>query len=135
MAAGGEGSTRATLAPDYFEGQPSTEETGVRPKLYQPYRLQVRLYLFLAWAAIALGVIIAGSRSLERNPPVGLLLLGLGLAGSGLLATLTLASAALWDRLVDPEFDVRTARIHLYWVVALGVLGAVMMGFALNRLL
>ena len=107
----------------------------MRPKLYQPYRLQVRLSLWLAWAAIALGVITVGSRSLEPNPPAGLLLLGLGLAGSGLLAALTLASAALWDRLVDPAFDARRARIHLYWVVAFGVLGAVMMGFALNRLL
>ncbi len=106
----------------------------MRPKLYQPFRLQVRLSLWLAWAAIALAVIAVGSRSLEPNHPVGLLLLGLGLAGSGLLAVLALASTALWNLLIDPGFDVRAARLHLYWVVAFGVLGAVMMGFALNRL-
>ena len=107
----------------------------MRPKLYQPYRLQVRLSLWLAWAAIALGVITVGSRSLEPNHPVGLLLLGLGLAGSGLLSALALASTALWNRLVDPAFDVRAARSHLYWIVAFGVLGLVLMGSALSRLL
>jgi hypothetical protein len=106
----------------------------VRPKLYQPYRLQVRLSLWLVWAAIALGVITVGSRSPVPNHPGGLLLLGLGLAGPGALAGLTLASTALWSRLIDPEFDARAARIHLYWVVGLGVVGLVLMGFALNRL-
>lgn len=106
----------------------------MRPKLYQPYRLQVRLSLWLAWAMIALGVITVGSRSPVPNHPVGLLLLGLGLAGSGLLAVLTLAVPSLWSRLIDPEFEPRTARNHLYWVVGLGVVGLVMVGFAVNRL-
>lgn len=106
----------------------------MRPKLFQPFRLPVRLSLWLAWAAIALGVITVGSQSPVPNHPVGLLLLGLGLAGSGILAVLTLVSTALWSRLIDPDFEVRTARVHLYWVVGLGAVGAVMMGFALNRL-
>jgi hypothetical protein len=106
----------------------------VRPKLFQPFRLPVRLSLWLAWAFIAVAVITVGSRSPVPNHPVGLLLLGLGLAGSGLLAVLALASATVWSRLIDPAFDARQARPHLYWVVGLGVVGAVMMGFALNRL-
>lgn len=106
----------------------------VRPTLYQPYRLPVRLSLWLVWAMIALGVITVGSRSPEPNHPVGLLLLGLGLAGTGLFAVLTLAIPALWSRLIDPELDRRTARVHLYWVAGLGAVGLVMMGFALNRL-
>ena len=107
----------------------------MRPKLFQPFRLPVRLSIWLAWAVIALGVITVGSQSPEPNHPVGLLLLGLGLAGSGALAVLALASAALWGRLIDPAFEARTARAHLYWVVGLGAVGAVLMGFALNRLL
>lgn len=107
----------------------------MRPKLFQPFRLPVRLSIWLFWAVIALGVITVGSRSLEPNHPVGLLLLGLGLLGSGLLAVLTLASTALWQRLIEPEMDAQAARAHLYWVVGLGVIGLVLMGWALNRLL
>jgi hypothetical protein len=106
----------------------------VRPKLYQPFRLPVRLSLWLLWAAIALAVITVGSQSAVPNHPVGLLLLGLGLAVPGLLAVLALASPALWSRLIDPELDVRQARKHLCLIVGLGIAGAVMMGFALNRL-
>ena len=106
----------------------------MRPKLFQPFRLPVRLSIWLAWAVIAVSVITIGSQSPVPNHPVGLLLLGLGLAASGLLAVLTLVSPAFWDRLIDPEFEDRKARTHLYWVVGLGAVGAVMMGFALNRL-
>lgn len=107
----------------------------MRPTLFQPFRLPVRLSIWLFWALIVLGVIAVGSRSLESNHPVGLLLLGLGLAGSGLLALLTLASTALWNRLVDPEFEPREARTHLYWVVGIGVVGLILMGWGLSRLL
>jgi hypothetical protein len=107
----------------------------VRPKLFQPFRLPVRLSIWLLWALIAMGVITIGSRSVEPNHPVGLLLLGLGLAGSGLLAALTLLSKALWERLIEPGQDVRQARVQLYWVAGLGVVGLVMMGSALQRLL
>ncbi len=106
----------------------------MRPTLYQPFRLPVRLSLWLLWAAIAVSVITVGSRSPVPNHPVGLLLLGLGFVGSGLLAVLTLASPAIWSRLIDPEIEVRKARTHLYWVVGFGVAGAVMMGFAIDRL-
>jgi hypothetical protein len=107
----------------------------VRPKLFEPFRLPVRLSIWLSWALIAMGVITVGSRSTEPNHPVGLLLLGLGLAASGLLAALALLSKALWERLIEPGHDVRQARVHLYWVAGLGVVGLVMMGSALNRLL
>jgi hypothetical protein len=107
----------------------------VRPKLFQPFRLPVRLSIWLLWAVIAVAVITVGSRSPEPNHPVGLLLLGLGLAGSGLLAVLTLASTAVWNRLIEPDLDVRQARIQLYWVAGLGAVGLVLMGSALNRLL
>jgi hypothetical protein len=106
----------------------------VRSKLFQPFRLPVRLSLWLAWALIAVSVIAVGSRSPVPNHPVGLLLLGLGLAVPGLLAVLTLASPAFWRRLIDPELEVRQARVHLYLLLGLGVAGAVMIGFALNRL-
>lgn len=106
----------------------------MRPKLFQPFRLPVRLSIWLAWAFIAVSVITIGSRSPVPNHPVGLLLLGLGLAGSGLLAVLALAIPAFWSRLIDPEFEAGRARPHLYWIVGLGVVGAVMMGFAVDRL-
>ena len=106
----------------------------MRSKLFQPFRLPVRLSLWLAWALIAVAVIVIGSRSLEPNHPLGLLLLGLGLAAPGLLAVLTLASPAFWNRLIEPGLDVRQARNHLYGIAALGVVGAVMIGFALSRL-
>ncbi len=107
----------------------------VRLGIYQPFKLQIHLALWLLWAAIALGVILAGSRSEESNHPVGLLLLGLGLAGPGGLALLPLLSRALWDRLADPEYDERKARNHFRALVALGLIGAIMMGSALSRLL
>jgi hypothetical protein len=106
----------------------------VRPKLFQPFRLQVRLSLWLLWALIAVSVITIGSRSPVPNHPVGLLLLGLGLAASGLLALLALTVSTVWTRLIDPEFDAGKARTHLYVVVGLGAVGAVMTGFALDRL-
>ncbi len=107
----------------------------MRPQLYQPFRLPVRLNILVFWAAIAVAMITTGSRSGETNPPFGLLLLGLGLAGPGVLALLALTSAALWARLVDPELDARRAKIHLSLIVGLGVAGAVMIGLALHRLL
>jgi hypothetical protein len=107
----------------------------VAPKIYQPYRLPVRLTLWIAWAGIALAVITVGSQSPVSNHPVGLLLLGLGLAGSALLALLTLLSRAVWGRLVEPGFDVRGARIHFYWLLALGPIGFYMIWSALGRLL
>ena len=109
--------------------------TPVRPKMYQPYRLPVRLTLWIVWAAIALAVITVGSQSPVPNHPVGLLLLGLGLAGTALLALLTLLSRAVWERLVDPGFDIRGARTHFYWLLVLGPIGLFMIWSALNRLL
>lgn len=106
-----------------------------RIRIYQPFKLPVRITLWALWALIAVGVITIGSRSPEPNHPVGLLLLGSGLAGSGILAVLPLLSSALWERLVDPEFDVGNARKHFYGLLALGVIGGVMVGLALARLL
>ena len=106
----------------------------MRTRLFRPFRLPVRLSLWLAWAFIAVSVITIGSRSPIPNHPVGLLLLGIGLAAPGLLAVLTLASPAFWSRLIEPEIDAGQARNHLYGIVALGVAGAVMIGFALNRI-
>lgn len=109
-------------------------EERTRIRIYQPFKLPVRATLWAVWALIAVGVITVGSRSAEGNHPVGLLLLGSGLAASGILALLPLLSSSLWERLVEPEIDVRNTRIHFYVLLALGALGAVMMGFALDRL-
>lgn len=105
-----------------------------RIRIYQPFKLPIRMTLWALWALIAVGVITVGSRSEEGNHPVGLLLLGSGLAASGILAMLALLNSALWERLVEPEVDARSARIHFYVLLALGLLGGVMIGFALNRL-
>jgi hypothetical protein len=107
----------------------------VRPKLFQPFRLPVRLSIWLAWAVIILGVITVGSRSPEPNHPVGRLLLGLGLSGTGLVAVLALVSTAVWNRLIEPAADRPQARAQLYWVAGLGVVGLVLIGSALQRLL
>lgn len=108
----------------------------VGPKIYQPYRLPVRMALWISWMAVAIGVITVGSRSPEPNHPVGLLLLGLGLAGSGILAGLTLLLPGVWKRLVEPDVDVREARIHFYWIFGLGApIGLVMVWSAVSRLL
>ena len=110
-------------------------EERTRIKIYQPFRLPIRITLWAVWAIIAVGVITVGSRSAEGNHPLGLLLLGSGLAGSGILALLALLSSTFWERLVEPEFDARSARTHFYVLLGLGLLGAVMMGFALHRLM
>ena len=106
----------------------------MRPKLYQPFLLPVRRSLWLMWAVIAVLVLFIGSQNPEPNDPLGLLLLGFGLAGPGLLAVLGLASPAYWSRLIDPELDAGVVRTHLYLLAGLGVAGAVMMGVALHRL-
>lgn len=106
----------------------------MRLGIYQPFNLQVNLALWLAWAAIALGVIAVGSRSEESNHPLGLLLLGLGLAGPGVLALLALVSKSLWKRLADPDYDAGKARTHFLALVALGLIGFGMVGLALARL-
>ena len=105
--------------------------------LFQPFNMTVRLVLWILWAGIALSVVVVGSRSPEPNEPVGLLLLGVGLAGPGVLALLTLLSKSLWGRLVelDEALDIRQARGRLQGLVGLGVVGFVMIGFALDRLL
>jgi hypothetical protein len=105
-----------------------------RIRIYQPFKLPIRFTLWAVWAIIAVVVITIGSRSAEGNHPVGLLLLGSGLAASGILALLPLLSSALWERLVEPEMDARNARIHFYVLVGLGVIGAVMVGAAVSRL-
>lgn len=104
--------------------------------LYQPFNLTVRLVLWLLWALIAVSVIAVGSRSPEPNHPVGLLLLGLGLFTPGLLALLTLLSSSLWERLMDldEEQDLQDARRRAWGLVALGAVGLVMLGVALQRL-
>ncbi len=102
--------------------------------LYQPYRLTVRCVLWAAWVVIVLSVMTIGSQSPKSNHPVGLLLLGLGCAGSGMLSLLTLFRPAVWERLVDPNVDAREARTHLYGLSGLGVIGAILVTMALVRL-
>lgn len=104
--------------------------------LYQPFNLTVRLVLWLLWALISVSVIAVGSRSPEPNHPVGLLLLGLGLAGPGVLALLTLLSSSMWERLVDldEDQDVRQAKARINGLVALGLVGFLMLWSALDRL-
>lgn len=103
--------------------------------LYQPFNLTVRVALALMWVVIVLLVLAVGSRSPEPNHPIGLLLLGLGLAGPGLLALATLLSKSLWDSLVDlEENDVRDAKIRINVLVGLGLVGFLMLWSALDRL-
>jgi hypothetical protein len=104
--------------------------------LYRPFNLTVRSVLLVLWVVIALLVIVVGDRNPEPNPPIGLLLLGLGLFGPGLLALLTLRSPSLWDRLVElgEEQDLQEARKRLSGIAGLGLVGVVMLGWALERL-
>lgn len=105
-----------------------------RIRIYQPFKLPVRFTLWALWALIAVGVITIGSRSAEGNHPIGLLLLGGGLAVAGILALLPLLSTAFWERLVEPEINARNARIHFYVLVGLGVIGLVMVAAGVSRL-
>lgn len=106
----------------------------MRPRLFQPYKLTVRFTLWAVWAVVAVGVISVGLRNPMPNHPLGLLFLGSGLLISGLLALASLVSRAAWDFLVEPEYDVPAARQHFYFLLGLGVVGAVMLGFAVDRL-
>lgn len=103
--------------------------------LFRPFKLQINIALLVLWAVIGAGVIAIGSRSGQQNPPGGLLLLGVGLAGPGALALMALLSPALWAQIVDPEYDVRKARTHLTLLSVLGLAGGVMIWSALGRLL
>jgi hypothetical protein len=103
--------------------------------IYQPFHPQVRIALWFMWVVITLGVIAVGSRSPQPNHPMGLLLLGLGLAGPAVLALSALLSQESWKRLIDPDSDAEKARPHLHGLVGLGLVGIVMIGSALERLL
>lgn len=108
----------------------------MRLGLFRPFNLQIQVALLVLWFAIAAGVIFVGSRTEEHNPPAGLLLLGLGLAGPGILAAMALLRPALREHIVDPrqEAEPRT-RAHLAALCVLGLAGAIMVGSALDRLL
>ena len=107
----------------------------MRLGLFKPFNLQIHMVLLLLWVAIGAGVIFVGSRTEEHNPPAGLLLLGVGLAGPGILAAMALLRPALWEHIVDPEQDARQARKHLAGLCVLGLAGVFLVWHALNRLL
>lgn len=103
--------------------------------LFRPFNLQINVALLVLWVVIGAGVIAIGSRSPQYNPPAGLLLLGVGLLGPGVLSLMALLRPALWEQIVDPEYDARKARIHLMGLSVLGLAGVVMVWSALERLL
>ena len=103
--------------------------------LFRPFTLQINVALLVLWVVIGAGVIAIGSRSGQHNPPGGLLLLGIGLAGPGILSLMALLRPALWQHIVDPTYDARKARNHLIGLCVLGLGGVVMVWSALDRLL
>ncbi|HEX6863073.1 MAG TPA: hypothetical protein VF414_09680 [Thermoanaerobaculia bacterium] len=103
--------------------------------LFRPFNLQINVALLVLWAVIGAGVILIGIRSQEHNPPGGLLLLGVGLLGPGVLSLMALLRPALWEQIVDPEYDARKARKHLIGLCVLGLAGVAMVWSALGRLL
>lgn len=103
--------------------------------LFRPFNLQINVALLVLWVVIGAGVIAIGSRSQQQNPPGGLLLLGVGLAGPGVLSLMALLRPALWEQIVDPEYDARKARKHLIGLSVLGLAGVFMVWSALDRLL
>ncbi len=103
--------------------------------LFRPFNLQINVALLVLWVVIGAGVIAIGSRSQQQNPPGGLLLLGVGLAGPGVLSLMALLRPALWEQIVDPEYDTRKARKHLIGLSVLGLAGVFMVWSALDRLL
>jgi hypothetical protein len=103
--------------------------------IFRPFNLQINIALLVLWAIIGAGVIAIGSRSQEYNPPAGLLLLGVGLAGPGVLSLMALLRPALWEHIVDPAHDAREARKHLIGLSVLGLAGVFMVWSALERLL
>ncbi len=103
--------------------------------LFRPFNLRINVALLVLWVVIGAGVIAIGSRSQQQNPPGGLLLLGVGLAGPGVLSLMALLRPALWEQIVDPEYDARKARKHLIGLSVLGLAGVFMVWSALDRLL
>lgn len=103
--------------------------------LFRPFNLQINIALLLLWVVIGAGVIAIGSRSGQQNPPGGLLLLGVGLAGPGILSLMALLRPALWEQIVDPAYDAGKARKHLIGLCVLGLAGVCMVWSALDRLL
>lgn len=102
--------------------------------LFRPFNLQINLALLVLWVAIGAGVIFIGNRSPEYNPPGGLLLLGVGLAGPGILALMALLRPSLWAHIVDPEYDAGKARAHLGGLSVLGLGGVFLIWSAMDRL-
>ena len=107
----------------------------MRLGLFRPFNLQIQLALLLLWIAIGAGVIFVGSRTEEHNPPAGLLLLGVGLAAPGILAAMALLRPSLREHIVDPDQDARKERNHLAGLCVLGLAGALLVWYALVRLL
>ena len=103
--------------------------------LFRPFNLQINVALLVLWVVIGAGVIAIGSRSEQQNPPAGLLLLGVGLAGPGVLSLMALLRPALWEQIVDPEYDADKARKHLIGLSVLGLAGVFMVWSAIDRLL
>ena len=102
--------------------------------LFRPFNLQINVALLVLWVVIGAGVIAIGSRSQQHNPPAGLLLLGLGLLGPGVLSLMALLRPALWEQIVDPEYDARKARTHLKGLCVLGLAGVLLVWSAMDRL-
>jgi len=103
--------------------------------LFRPFNLQINVALLVLWVVIGAGVIAIGSRTDQQNPPAGLLLLGVGLAGPGILSLMALLRPALWEQIVDPEYDADKARKHLIGLSVLGLAGVFLVWSALERLL
>lgn len=103
--------------------------------LFRPFNLQINVALLVLWIVVGLGVIAIGTRSQQHNPPGGLLLLGVGLVCPAILSLMALLRPALWEQIVDPEYDARKARVHLMGLSALGIVGAFLIWSGLERLL
>lgn len=106
----------------------------VRVSIRLPYRLSVRYAVWLLWIVLVIAAMAVVGETSRNDHPLALFLFGLALAGTGTLAACTLCSPRVWERLVDSRFSVTQARIHLSWMIGLGLIGVALVLIALGQL-
>ena len=105
----------------------------MRITIHQPYKLSVVCGLWALWGTIILAAMAIAGETSRTDHPLALLLLGLGLVGTGVLAGCALCSARIWERLVKPGISVTQARIDLSWRIGFGLIGIALVVIALGE--